>query len=329
MRSSSALPTLAQLYAPVARELEQAEHLFRDELASDLPAVNELYAHLEHLRGKQLRPALLLLAGRACGLLRPQHAVLAAVVEMVHLATLVHDDVLDGGDVRRRAATVNRAWGNSRAVLLGDLLFTHAYHLCAGLDDHYAARCIARTAVALCEGELLQIAHRGDYALSEDVYLDIIARKTAALLGTCTRLGAHYAGADAALGQRLAEFGACLGMSFQITDDLLDLVGDERAAGKSLGRDAALGELTLPLIHFLREAPAGPRAAMLQTLGDRGDKRSTRIAELLADSDSVAYARRAAENYVRNALALLEELPSSDARDSLAAMARFIPLRTS
>jgi len=318
---------LAELYAPVAAELQHVARILHDELVSDEPRIDELCRYVEHYHGKQLRPALLLLAGQACGPLRPAHRVLAAVVELVHLATLVHDDVLDDGNLRRRAATVNRMWGNEQALLLGDILFSHAYRLCSTLDSQDAAETIAQTAITVCEGEMLQIAHRGDYDLSEETYLNIITRKTAALTGTCTRLGAQFAGADEHTCARVQEFGVCLGIAFQIIDDLLDLTGDEAIAGKSLYRDVQKGEPTLPLIHFLRASAPPARTEMLALLPRDDAGRCGRITALLEATRSVAYARHAAQDYIRRAGDLLATLPPSDARQSLYRLGEFVLTR--
>lgn len=318
----------ASLYEPISAELEACAQYLRQELQSDYAFIADLYHHVEHFHGKQIRPALLLLSGRACGKLRPEHPLLAAVVEMVHLATLVHDDVLDGADLRRRAQTVNRLWGNERAVLLGDLLFSHAYHLCSRAGSQSAAALIARTAVTVCEGEILQIANRDNLALSEQTYFEIVTRKTAALLGTCGLLGAACAGADEQTAARMEAFGQALGVAFQIVDDLLDLEGDETETGKSLGLDMQKGKLTLPLIHFLRTAAAPRRAEMLALLGGpRGPAQRRAVVRLLRDSDSAEYAATVAAQHVSRARALLEELPSSDARTSLAAIADFVLAR--
>lgn len=318
---------LGELYAPVAADLARAQRIFRQELDGRPAYIAELCRHVEHFRGKQLRPALLLLAARACGQVTPAHPLLAAVVEMVHLATLVHDDVLDGGDLRRRRPTVNRRWGDESAVLLGDLLFAHAYHLCSRLDSQAAARAIAAAAVTVCEGELLQIANRGNRGLREPEYLEIVTHKTATLVGLAAELGAEYAGADPARCGHLRAFGTALGIAFQITDDVLDLTGDERIAGKSLGRDVQHGELTLPLIHFLHTAPPTARAELRAVLGNGDGRRPQRVAALLAGSASLAYAREAAAGYVSEALAHLADLPPSSARESLEAMARFVLAR--
>ncbi len=169
-------PRLARLYAPIADELARCRRILADELLSDQGFISDLCRHVEQFHGKLLRPALLLLSASAAGGLRPEHTTLAAVVELVHIATLVHDDVLDEADIRRRAATVNRLWGNHRAVLMGDILYSHAFHLCCtldaqrlcpGVDAQFAARLVGQTAVTVCEGEMMQVANRGNYALTE------------------------------------------------------------------------------------------------------------------------------------------------------------------
>jgi octaprenyl-diphosphate synthase len=318
---------LAELYSSVGEDIEQAARIFSDELISDQALISDLCRHVGQFHGKMVRPALLLLAGRACGELRPAHHVLAAVVEMVHIATLVHDDVLDEADIRRRAATVNRLWGNERAVLMGDFLISHAYHLCSSLDSQYAARLIARTTNTVCEGEIMQVANRDNYELSEDEYLDIITRKTAELIGTCCMLGAKFAGADDLTVAGLRQFGLSLGIAFQITDDMLDLTGDEAEAGKSLGRDVCKGKLTLPLIYYLRESTPARRAQVLAVLRSDEQLRWRRIGALLEGSKSLEYAQQVAYSYVSTALEIARGLPASDARDSLCAMAEFVLAR--
>lgn len=315
---------LASLYESIAGDIDESSRIFRDTLISDQPFICDLFRHVEQFHGKQLRPALLLLSAQACGGIRPEHHVLAAVVEMVHIATLVHDDVLDEADIRRRAATVNRLWGNERAVLLGDLLFSHAFHLCSGLQSQFASRVIGRVAVTLCEGEIMQNAQRENFDLSEREYFDIIGRKTASLIGVCGLLGATYAEADERMVRRMREFCEALGVAFQIVDDVLDLNGDEAETGKSLGRDIHKGKLTLPMIHFLRTAPAAKRSAALAILRGDDPQRYRQAARLLAESDSIEYANQVAYARVNAARESLAELPASDARSALDTMAEFV-----
>src|SRR4051812_9350469 len=216
---------LAELTDCIRPELEAVDRLFHQELASDLKCVNVLVRHVGRFRGKMLRPCLLLMSGKAAaadGPLADAHAVLATVVEMVHMATLVHDDVLDEAELRRKGATINHLRGNEAAVLLGDYLISHSYHLCSGLQSQVASRLIGRTTNQVCEGELLQIDNRNNLNLDEETYLKIIARKTAVLCATCCFLGAHQSGASETVCHKLQSYGMCLGTAFQIQDDILD-----------------------------------------------------------------------------------------------------------
>jgi len=315
--------TLAELYETSGVRFDDVCRVFDDELLSDLPFVNTLCEHVGRYRGKMLRPALVLLAGRACGELTRQHRVIAAVVEMVHMATLVHDDVLDEADVRRGLVALNRLQGNEAAVLFGDFLISHAFHLCSSIDSQYASRLIGSTTNTVCEGELMQIYHRGDLDLTEDEYMQIISRKTASLTSTCCVLGARYAGADPATIGRLEAYGLNLGIAFQIADDLLDLLGDEQEAGKTLGLDLKKRKLTLPLIHLLGRADADQRAAARRLLNLAEPDCLRRVRQLVAQAGSDEYSRGVARRHVEAALAAVSDLPPSAARDSLCALARF------
>src|SRR5262245_5984204 len=183
-------PALTDLYAPIAAELVDAERIFQEELGSRFPFVQHLVDHCADFHGKRLRPALVLLSGRACGRTTPAHAVLAAVVEMIHTATLVHDDILDEAMVRRHAATVNAEWGNETAVRVGDFLVAHAFHLAASLASTRACRWIGAATNRVCEGEMQQVHHRGNLDLDEESYFAIIEGKTAELTAVSCRLGA-------------------------------------------------------------------------------------------------------------------------------------------
>jgi octaprenyl-diphosphate synthase len=312
----SATPTtLADL---LALDLDAMERVFTQALSSKRPHVAELVAHLGHYRGKRLRPTLLLLTARACGRVTTAHHVLGAVVEMIHTATLVHDDVLDSATVRRHVATVNANWGNQCSILLGDMLFTHAFHLASTLGDARACEMIGEATNHVCEGELQQVRERGNLALSEDEYFSIIDGKTAELTSCCCRLGAFYNGAEAEVVEALARYGRALGVAFQIADDLLDLVGEERTTGKSLGTDLDQQKLTLPLIRLLRRASAEEVSRIEQILRSPGNHKREALRPHLTDSGALQYARRRAEEFAAQARSELQCLPPSDARDVLA-----------
>ena len=323
-------PELTNLTDCIAAELALVDRRFGDELASDLRPVNTLVRHVSRFRGKMLRPCLVLLAGRAANPdaeLTDAHVTLATVVEMVHMATLVHDDVLDEAELRRKGATINHLRGNEAAVMLGDYLISHSYHLCASLDSQFASRLIARTTNRVCEGELLQIDNRHNLDLDETTYTEIIRRKTAALTAACCTLGATYAGADADRIAALDTYGMALGTAFQIQDDILDLVGDTGTVGKTLGSDIEKGKMTLPMIHFLRTAPAEHRHLLRSLLGSRDGDKVEQVKNLILPSGSVAHAREAAGRLVRQAKAAVATLPPSDARRTLETMADFVIAR--
>jgi octaprenyl-diphosphate synthase len=321
---------LAELVAPQLRAVDQ---LFAQELASDLDNVNELVAHVAKFRGKMLRPMLVLLSGLAAGgTLGADHVTLATVVEMVHMATLVHDDILDGAEIRRQGATVNHLHGNEAAVLLGDFLISHAYHLCSGLSARGgrgadASRLIAQTTNIVCEGELTQNFHRHNWKLDENTYELIIYRKTAALTEVCCRLGAVLATDRSECVTALAQYGRQVGMAFQIVDDILDICGQQKTVGKSLGTDIEKGKLTLPLIHFLRHAAPQHRELLMELLESSDHDRVAHVRQLVAPSESIVYARGQAERLIGDAVAVLQVLPESPARAALVEAARFVTAR--
>jgi octaprenyl-diphosphate synthase len=270
----------------------------------------------------------LLLAGQAVGRLTDEHIVLAAVVEMIHTATLVHDDVLDEAAVRRHVDTVNARWNNETSVLLGDFLFTHAFYLSSTLGSTYACRTIGRATNIVCDGELRQTLSSGDVNLSEEDYLAIVEAKTAELCACCCELGAHYAGGDKETIARLAAFGRHLGIAFQIADDLLDLEGNEAATGKSLGTDLAKRKITLPLIHARDSMKVAQRDGFLSLLSEDGGADRDALLAVLAHHESLGYARQEAQRYAERALAELAGLADTPAKDALAAMAEFAIARS-
>ncbi len=326
MNAESKTSLLSALTECIAPQMAAVDAMFRKELTSDLPCVNTLVKHVSRFRGKMLRPMLVLLAGKASGSdeLSEAHVTIATVVEMVHMATLVHDDVLDEAELRRKGATINHLRGNEAAVLLGDYLISHSYHLCSSLDSQFASRTIARTTNQVCEGELLQIDNRNNLDLSEDVYLQIISRKTASLCATCCLLGATLSNAPQAQITAMESYGLALGVAFQIQDDILDLVGDAGTVGKTLGIDIEKQKMTLPVIHFLANAPLEHQSLLRSLISSRDADKMERIRNLILPSRSIEYARDRARQLVDQARAALKVLPESDARRVLDTMAEFV-----
>jgi len=327
----------------LASQLTLVQQRFGAELLSDLDCVNGLSAHVERYRGKMLRPTLVLLSSMALtgrtdmGELGESAVVAAAVCEMVHMATLVHDDVLDSAEMRRRGTTVNRLHGNEAAVMLGDYLISHAYHLCSSLGRADISRAIARATNTVCEGELLQLSNRENWQLDERTYYEIIRRKTASLVGLCCELPTLLAhqpdqrNGDERVGKALFTFGEKLGIAFQIIDDLLDLSGDEQTVGKSLGRDLAKRKLPLPVIRYLAvQSPA--QAESMRRLLERGGQENEegtieqevyeRVRQELVSSGMLEQARQMAEQLVGEArVVLADNLADSPARQTMLAMA--------
>jgi octaprenyl-diphosphate synthase len=310
----------ATLFAPIARDLEEVERILQQTIATSRPGVGRLIAHLGNYRGKRLRPALLLLTARACGRVLPAHHVLGAVVEMIHTATLVHDDVLDSAAVRRHAPTVNASWGNQASILLGDYLFTHAFHLSSTLDNAQACRLIGEATNRLCEGELHQIVQKGNLDLTEAEYFDIIDAKTAELTACSCRLGALYSGTREDVVESMASYGRSLGIAFQIADDLLDLVGEEHTAGKSLGTDLEQQKLTLPVIQLLTTVDGQHAGRLRALLHSAAPARRVMLTRELETAGALAYARARAEGFAARAANDLDCLPPSECRSILEAL---------
>ena len=319
----------------LAKRLAEVERRFGAELLSDLPSVNDLTSHVERYRGKMLRPTLVICTALAAyprraedEAFQDQVTTVATVVEMVHMATLVHDDILDEAEVRRRGATINHLRGNEAAVMLGDFLISHAYHLCSAIPHTAASRTIAAATNVVCEGELLQLHHREDWELTERVYFEIVRRKTASLCGECCRMPSvlesrQVAAAGDARAQGLFGFGEKLGVAFQIIDDVLDLDGDAERVGKSLGRDLAKGKLTLPLIRHLDQLSPARRRQLIQTLGQEDEAAAgRRLRTVLAEGDGLDYARDWAARLVEDAKAqAVEHLEETPYRRLLLSMA--------
>jgi octaprenyl-diphosphate synthase len=322
-------PELEPLQEVLQRALARVEARLDRQLRSDLPPVQRLIEHAEQYRGKMIRPIMAVLSGLATEAsaagqprddhVREAHVVVAGVCELIHLATLVHDDVLDEADTRRKAPTVNRLRGNEAAVILGDYLFSAAYNLCSQLDSQSTALLVAKVGMTLCAGELLQLHNRENFSLDEPTYYTIVQRKTASLIAVACRLGAVHAGADAALADRFESFGNAIGIAFQIQDDLLDLTGQQSVVGKSLGKDLEKGKLTLPLIHHLASADPASRGrtlALLESAAMQGhaSELGPSLVTALQSTGSIDYARRSAERFVQQAKDALGGLHDSPAR---------------
>jgi len=317
--------------------LGQVRELLDEQLTVPAKAgdIKPLLERVSTHSGKMLRPGLVLLSYRvvrdaSCekktqyDIRNTQYEAIrvAAIVEMIHNATLLHDDVIDEGQKRRGLPTINSLWGNESAVLLGDFLLSRAFKMCAELEPQ-VARVIAATAIRVCEGELRQVSQRQNWQLSESEYIDIITEKSAALFSSCCYIGGLLARASETQVQSLADFGLNAGIAFQITDDLLDIIGDENKTGKTLGSDVRKRKLTLAVIHLLGAVEEGEKSAVKSKLNAVGESKEA-LAEMLRCYGSLEYARGRAQEFVARAVGALAGLKESDAKGALIETAKFM-----
>ncbi|HLF92570.1 MAG TPA: polyprenyl synthetase family protein [Planctomycetota bacterium] len=318
---------LKGIYEPIQGEIARVEETLQRELAHDNPFVSMLLKHSTKFQGKRVRPALLLHSAHILGgEVTDLHVSLAAVVEMLHSATLVHDDVLDEAQLRRQVKTLNNVWGNEASILFGDYLFAKAYTLAAKLHHREANMILARTVEEMCVGELWQISTKFNFDMDEAQYLKVIYHKTGALFATACRLGSVGSGAPATHVEALANYGACFGTAFQIIDDCLDITGDEKEMGKSLGTDLEKGKLTLPVIKLLRDLPLQERRSLQDLLSSRdgaAQKKET-VHRMIRERDILAYSLRRATDFVEDARSGLRSLGDSVHVDSLLNLAEFV-----
>jgi len=316
---TEATPDLQVIYSPVRHEFQLLTRFLQEEFCPVEPFIFQILQHIAKFRGKQIRPALLFLARRLAGDGANDlgHANLndaikiGSVVELIHTATLVHDDILDDARLRRNVETVHRHWGERAAVLIGDFIYSRAFHLSTQVPG--MAGILSDTTHTICEGELLQIGNRFRPDLDEVTYMEIIRKKTAILYAVSCGLGGLLGGLDAARCERLREFGLQLGMAFQIVDDCLDYAGKEAVAGKSLGTDLHQGKVTLPLIYLMECLSAEEAAWLRQTLHTPLDVESeARIHQLVHHHGVVAEAFSRAEGFVQSGKKILSEVLNGD-----------------
>ncbi len=319
------LPTIQAL---VTQDMADMDTLIRLRLASDVVLINQVAEYIIGAGGKRLRPMLLLLAagalaehaGKGSG---PDAHQLAAVVEFIHTATLLHDDVVDGSDLRRGRSTANAVWGNAASVLVGDFLYSRSFQLMVELDRPEVMRILADTTNTIAEGEVLQLLHVRNPDTDEAAYLRVIERKTAVLFAAATRLGALLAGADAATCDAMHRYGLALGHAFQIADDVLDYASDAATMGKNLGDDLAEGKLTLPLIHAMQHADVTTRNVM-RTAIEQGDTAALpQVLAAIQASGSLDYSRERAQRYAQDAEAALSGLAENTFVAALRGLAQY------
>jgi octaprenyl-diphosphate synthase len=308
--------SLKRILAPVAEDLRAVDLVIRTRLSSDVALIATVADYIIAAGGKRLRPAVLLLLARALGYQGKLHVVLAAVIEFIHTATLLHDDVVDESDLRRGRATANAKFGNAASVLVGDFLYSRAFQMMVEADEMRVLEILADATNRIAEGEVLQLMNVHDPSVDERRYLEVVGRKTAALFEAAARIAAVIARAGPEPEEAAAQYGSGLGIAFQMIDDVLDYSGHVEDIGKRLGDDLREGKVTLPLIHAMHSADAAQRLQLEQAVRDGGGDFSE-IARIVQANGSIAYVRQRAEIESARAAAAAKRLPPSPFKDSL------------
>jgi len=311
------------LESVIGADMAEVDRVLRESLASDVALIRRIAEYIVGSGGKRLRPSLLLLTAGACGYHGRDHYTLAAVIEMIHTATLLHDDVVDDSKLRRGHATANAAFGNPASVLVGDFLYSRAFQLMVGVERMRVLAILADTTNVIAEGEVLQLMNAGNAALDERAYFDVIERKTAKLFEAAARLGAVLGDADAAREDAFRRYGMQLGTAFQIMDDVLDYSGNADVIGKSLGDDLAEGKMTLPLIRALALGNAEEVETIRHAIAGGGLTDFAPVVAALQRTGALAYAQERATDASREAARCLDGLAPSPCAETLLQLSAF------
>ncbi len=309
--------------ALVNDELSAVDNLIDEQLDSDIALIGKISKHLIQSGGKRLRPILLLLSALCFDYPGKDHIKLGAVLEFVHSATLLHDDVVDASHLRRGQQTANDIWGNQASVLVGDYLYSRAFQLMVDVEDLRVLRVIANATNTISRGEILQLIHCNDPATTEQEYMDIIRGKTAALFSVAAEIGAMLGQANDEQISLLRQYGLHLGTAFQLIDDLLDYSSSSETVGKNIGDDLAEGKPTLPLLYALHHGTPEQRELIEKAIKQGGLEHIDEIKIAITDSQAIDYTQAAAEREVQAATSVLQQINPSKYRDGLLALAEF------
>jgi octaprenyl-diphosphate synthase len=318
---------LSQIFEPIRADLEKVDEEFARHVQSRVQLIPQIGQYIRSSGGKRMRPAVLLMAARLSGYTGDRSILYAAVVEFIHTATLVHDDIIDDADLRRGRLAVHSRWGNDITVLLGDYLYIKSMALALTHDTLDIVRLLCDVTLKMIEGELYQLTKNGDAAITEEEHFDIMRRKTAYLFGGCAQIGGLLGKVSKDQEQALREYGFNLGMAFQLVDDLLDYTGDEETVGKPLGSDLREGKVTLPLIHLQRQDTNGSGAQIIRDVIASRQVTEAQWSDLkrnLRDHASIDYAYRKAVEFADRAKTHLYTFPSSPERDALLALPDYV-----
>ena len=297
--------------------------VIRQRLHSEVALVSQVAEHIVNSGGKRLRPALVLLAAGSLGPITPQHHELAAVVEFIHTATLLHDDVVDGSSMRRGKATANTLFGNAASVLVGDFVYSRAFQMMVSVQNMRVMEVLAAATNLIAEGEVLQLLNCHDADITDQAYIKVIHYKTAKLFEAAMRLGAIISGATSENESALAEYGMRLGTAFQLIDDVLDLSGDSSEIGKNLGDDLAEGKPTLPLLHAMRHGSTPQREGIRRAIEHGGLEELALVMEAVRQTGALEHVRQIARNEAQIGCQAISHLPDSKCRKALVELAAF------
>jgi octaprenyl-diphosphate synthase len=312
-----------RIRAPIADDLQAVNALIRRQLHSDVVLINQLAGYIIDGGGKRLRPVTVLLAARACGYAGVQHIDAAAIIEFIHTATLLHDDVVDESSLRRGRETANAIWGNQASVLVGDFLYSRSFQMMVGIGSMRVMEIMADTTNTIAEGEVLQLLNCHDPDTTEERYMAVIHCKTAKLFEAAAQLGAVLTGRPQEEERALARYGLHLGTAFQLIDDVLDYSASSAELGKNIGDDLAEGKPTLPLIHAMRHGTPEEARIIREAIEQGGLEHIDVVTRTIESTGALDYTARLAAEETERAIANLAVLPESLAKDALADLARF------
>ncbi len=319
---------LEKICRPIKNELDKMENTFSSVIETDVHLIKEIFDYIVKNKGKRLRPILLFLC---CGLRgKPTEKSInaAIIVELLHTATLIHDDVVDNSHLRRGNPSINSIWENKISVLIGDFLFAHIFNSLVKINDTKLIEIISDVTSKMSQGELLQMEKAQDFTMDEDTYMRLISHKTASLLAATCQIGAitsdNYNEKDE---EKLHEFGQSVGIAFQIKDDLLDYYGEEKNLGKPIGKDLIENIITLPILHSLKQVDEKQRTQILNILENNHDKEFETVINFVKAHNGITYAEQKADFYIQRALNILDDFPASSYKDSLLLLSDYITSR--
>lgn len=314
---------LAVILQPATKDMKAVDTHIHERLKSRIPAISELAAHIISSGGKRLRPTMVILAAKASGYTGDDHIKLAVIIEFVHTATLLHDDVVDESLKRRGEPTANSIWGNNLSVLVGDFLYSRAFEMMVEVGHMRVMELLARATNVIAEGEVQQSLNRGNPDIPETEYIEVITHKTARLFSAAAELGAVAAQLDDEKREAISSYGLHLGIAYQLLDDLLDYRGEAALIGKNLGDDLAEGQPTLPLIRSLETANQDQRQLLRQAITDPGSVGLATVIEIIESGDAITYTARRAQEHADLAKQALAKFPETDAKTSMLKLADF------